>query len=83
MKFRMPSPYSWLGFFALVLLFAQAHFASAQEKKGAISGNVSDQTGAVLKGAEVSIAAKDINVKTDVRLATTFGPVRHFILAHP
>ena len=34
----------------------------AQEQKGAIAGNVTDQTGAVLRGAQVSIASQDLNV---------------------
>ncbi|HEX3684934.1 MAG TPA: carboxypeptidase regulatory-like domain-containing protein, partial [Bryobacteraceae bacterium] len=51
-----------------VLLAASAFTARAQEQKGAVAGLVTDQSGAVLRGAEISVTGpdlKDINVKTD------------------
>ncbi len=39
----------------------------AQGRKGAIAGKVSDTAGGVLKGAQVSIAAQNINATTDVQ----------------
>ena len=42
-----------------------ANSAAAQARKGAISGRVVDNSGAVLRGAEVSLKAKEITVVTD------------------
>jgi len=39
--------------------------SGAQESRGAITGTVTDPSGAVLKGAQVSIPAQDINVVSD------------------
>jgi len=41
--------------------------ASAQARKGAISGQVSDTSGGVLKGAQVSVDSKGISVVSDVQ----------------
>jgi uncharacterized protein (DUF2141 family) len=41
--------------------------ASAQARKGAISGQVTDTSGGVLKGAQVSVDSKGISVVSDVQ----------------
>ena len=54
------------GIFLTFLLFCwQVNVTFAQEQKGAISGTVTDPSGAVLRGAQVSIEAKDVNVTTN------------------
>jgi TonB-dependent receptor len=56
----------WIGVLVLGLLFlATARQASAQGQTGIISGSVTDQGGAVLKGAQVSIESQDIHVVSD------------------
>ena len=56
----------WIGVFVVsLLLLGQSNPASAQGQKGAISGLVTDQAGAVLKGAEVTLASPVFNVVTD------------------
>ena len=49
----------------VLLLLAQTKQVMAQGQKGAISGIVTDDSGAVLKGAQISIESKDINVVSD------------------
>ena len=59
-----------LRLFSLVLAFFSilpAESAIAQAGKGAISGRVTDQSGAVLQGAQVSLAPKGIVVVSDVQ----------------
>jgi TonB-dependent receptor len=52
--------------FVLGLLFlGQTKPALAQGQTGAIAGNVVDPSGAVLKGAQISLEAKDVNVVSD------------------
>ncbi|HVH71222.1 MAG TPA: carboxypeptidase regulatory-like domain-containing protein [Candidatus Dormibacteraeota bacterium] len=40
---------------------------AAQDRKGTISGRVTDSSGAVLKGAEVSLESKGLNVVTNAQ----------------
>jgi TonB-dependent receptor len=54
--------------FTLVFAFlGRADRALAQARKGTITGHLTDASGGVLKGAQVSIEAKGINVVTDVQ----------------
>src|SRR5579862_9163537 len=56
----------WIGVFLVsLLLLGQTKPVAAQSQKGAISGVVTDQAGAVLKGAEVSIESQDVRVVTN------------------
>ena len=51
-----------------ILLFLSSSLvisAVAQSQRGAISGSVTDQSGTVLKGAEISIPARDVNTVSD------------------
>ncbi|MGA2084958.1 MAG: hypothetical protein ABSG60_05495 [Terracidiphilus sp.] len=62
MNIRASCLFPLLAVFAvLVVLRAYCVPALAQTSRGAIAGNVTDQTGAALKGAQISIAAKDIH----------------------
>ena len=66
MKYQSAYRFKWIGvFIAALLILAQARRADAQAQKGAISGIVTDQGGAVLKGAQVSVEGQDISVVTD------------------
>jgi hypothetical protein len=40
---------------------------TAQERKGAITGTVTDSSGGVLKGAQISLAPQSLNVVSDVQ----------------
>ena len=56
----------WICVFVLAWLFlGQTQQSLAQVAAGAIAGTVTDPTGAVLKGAQVSIPAQDVNVVSD------------------
>lgn len=56
----------WMSIFVVsLLLLGPAKQALAQGQKGAISGHVMDQSGAVLNRALVSIESQDINVATN------------------
>ena len=59
---RLPS---FVSFAAVALLIALSATVRSQEARGAISGTVTDQTGAALKGAQISIPAQDINTVSD------------------
>jgi TonB-dependent receptor len=59
---RLPSR---IGLVTAVLLLLFPGLAWTQEGKGAIAGKVTDQTGAVLRGAQISIEAQDINMVSD------------------
>ena len=50
---------------AFMICFGIATAARAQNQAGSISGTLTDSAGAVLRGAEVSIPAKGMNVSTD------------------
>jgi len=53
----------WIFIFVLAVLFlGQMKQGLAQGQTGAIAGNVSDSTGGVLKGAQVSLESKNISV---------------------
>ena len=68
MKYQSAYRFKWIGVFSaalLMLILAQAKRADAQAQKGAISGIVTDQGGAVLKGAQVAVEGQDISVATD------------------
>jgi TonB-dependent receptor len=49
------------------LLVGPTKQALAQGAPGAIAGNVTDPTGAVLKGAQVSLPSQDVNVVSDAQ----------------
>ena len=56
----------WICVFVLAwLLLGQTKQSLAQAAAGAIAGTVTDPSGAVLKGAQVSIPAQDLNVVSD------------------
>jgi TonB-dependent receptor len=56
----------WMGIFILSLLFlGQTKQTLAQGQKGAISGIVTDDSGAVLKGAQVTLESPVLNVVSD------------------
>lgn len=56
---RLSSPFA---IFAVLLMLLTFHASAlAQAPRGAIGGKVTDQTGAALKGAQISIPAQDIN----------------------
>jgi TonB-dependent receptor len=56
----------WIFVFVLAwLLLGQTKQSLAQAAAGAIAGTVTDPSGAVLKGAQVSIPAQDLNVVSD------------------
>jgi len=50
---------------SLIAILLLISIASAQQGAGSIAGTVTDPSGAVLKGAQVSIAAQGINVVSD------------------
>src|ERR1700747_1233561 len=60
-------------FFSLlfVLLFATAGLVLGQLDRGAITGIVSDQTGAVIANARVTVTKQDTNVQTDTTTTQT------------
>src|SRR6516164_713997 len=58
------SVWSWRGV-ALLLVLTCAEPSWAQTKPGAISGRVSDPTGAVIRGAQVSLVGQTAGVGTD------------------
>jgi TonB-dependent receptor len=56
MNYRLAELFRWMGLSVLILLLlGQARQASAQGQKGAISGLITDESGAVLKGAQVTL----------------------------
>jgi TonB-dependent receptor len=66
MKYQSAGLFRWISLFIFsLLLLAQTKQAVAQGQKGAISGLITDNSGAVLKGAQISIESKDINVVSD------------------
>ncbi|MBV8897368.1 MAG: TonB-dependent receptor [Acidobacteriaceae bacterium] len=66
MKISAPTIHRWTTLFLVFGLFiTQAGLSLAQQQKSAISGSVTDPSGAVLHGAEVSVPEKDIHVKTN------------------
>ena len=66
MNYRLIEPSKWIGAFILILLLlAQTKQAQAQGPKGAISGIVTDDSGAVLKGAQVTLESPVFNTVSD------------------
>jgi TonB-dependent receptor len=66
MNYRAPELSTWIKVVSAVLMFSgHLNQAIAQEQKSAISGTVRDQTGAVLRGAQVSLESQDVNVVTN------------------
>ena len=66
MKSTTPQALRLIPFLVLALLFsAFLPGASAQNQAGSISGTLVDPGGAVLRGAQVSIPSKGMNVSTD------------------
>jgi len=66
MNYRATHLSRWTGIFVMNLLFlGHAKQTLAQEQKGAITGNVTDQSGAALQGAQISIESKDVAVASN------------------
>src|SRR4029077_2589561 len=66
MSYRSSDLLKWISIFILILLtLGHAQSAPAQGQKGAISGIVTDESGAVLKGAQVTIAMPVFNAVSD------------------
>jgi TonB-dependent receptor len=56
----------WTGFFVMgLLLLGHTNHSWAQARTGAITGKVTDATGAVLKGAQVTLEPQAVNVVSD------------------
>jgi hypothetical protein len=56
----------WTGFFVVgLLLLGHTNQSWAQARTGTIAGKVTDATGAVLKGAQVSLEPQAVNVVSD------------------
>ena len=64
---RQRGVFELVGIFLLVVLILAPASALAQGSKGAIAGRVTDPSGAVLKGAKVSIDPAGVNVVSDVQ----------------
>ncbi len=54
-------------FTLLISFLGWANRAMAQARQGSISGHITDSSGGVLKGAQITIEAKGINTFTDVQ----------------
>ena len=66
MKYPATRFCQWVSLFVFALLLVgPTKQALAQGTQGAIAGTVTDPSGAVLKGAQVSIPAQDLNVVSD------------------
>jgi TonB-dependent receptor len=66
MNFRSAKSFRWISLFILVLVFlGQAGQTLAQGQRGAISGIVTDDSGAVLKGAQVTLESPVFNTVSD------------------
>ena len=65
---------------ALALVLAQAYPAFAQQDQGAVTGTITDQTGASVPNADVTLTNVDtglvLNAKTDGSGNYTFSPVK-------
>jgi TonB-dependent receptor len=63
MNYRITHLSRWMSIFVVCWLFlGPTRPALAQGQKGAIAGNVTDQSGATLQGSKISIESQDINV---------------------
>jgi TonB-dependent receptor len=56
---------SFVSIVVVTLLIALSAMARSQAARSAIAGTATDRTGAVLKGAQISIPARDINTVSD------------------
>jgi len=66
MNYQTSKLFRWTGIFILIFLcLEQADRAQAQGQKGAISGLVTDDSGAVLKGAQVTLESPVFNTVSD------------------
>ena len=66
MNYQTSKLFRWTGIFILIFLcLGQADRAQAQGQKGAISGLVTDDSGAVLKGAQVTLESPVFNTVSD------------------
>jgi hypothetical protein len=65
MKYAATRFCQWFFLFIFASLLVGPTQALAQGTQGAIAGTVTDPSGAVLKGAQVSIPAQDLNVVSD------------------
>jgi TonB-dependent receptor len=66
MNYRSADSLRWISTFILILLtLGHAQPAPAQGQKGAISGIVTDESGAVLKGAQVTLESPVFNTVSD------------------
>ena len=68
MRLQYAKTFTLLVLFMVTSLFGgQADRALAQSRKGSISGHVTDSSGGVLKGAQISIEPQSISTATDVQ----------------
>src|SRR5580704_19404344 len=66
MNYRSAGLSRWINLFIFILLLlGQTKQALAQGQKGAISGIVTDDSGAVLKGAQVTLESPVFNTVSD------------------
>ena len=65
MNYRSVKLFRWMGVFILVLLLLGQTKDIMAQGKGAISGIVTDDSGAVLKGAQVTLASPVFNTVSD------------------
>ena len=66
MKSQPVRPYPLACFLAIFILFlGLPALARTQTARGAVAGTVTDQTGAALKGAQITIPSQDVNVSSD------------------
>jgi TonB-dependent receptor len=65
MRWQVRSVFRLSIFLLTLCFFLPSHRAFAQAAKGAIAGSVTDPSGAVLKGAQVSIGSNGVSVATN------------------
>ena len=59
------TPRRWVRFLAVALLFFGILLQASAQTRGSIAGSVSDQNGALLQGAVVSVQSPDLKASTD------------------
>ena len=65
MTYRMSLPLRWVSLLALALLLCGFLPRTSAQTRGAIGGTVTDQIGAVLQGAEISVQSPVLTVSTN------------------
>ena len=77
---RWFSVFGWLSLACMCLALVQGRYAYGQVDEGSISGTVTDQSGAVVVGADVTLLNTDqgitLQTKTNSSGGYTFSPVR-------